>query len=79
MHGQQNVKKCRRDVSRVKDFENWKNFWNVVCFIKSPYNLLNLKHRKPLRQEAKIQKDTRNAHTIILKKPLRLDHLKDRL
>jgi hypothetical protein len=42
-------------MSHEKDFENWMKFWNVDCFIKSPNKLLNLKYRKPPRQEAKIE------------------------
>jgi len=53
-------------------------FWNADYFIKSPNNFLNLKYRKPPRQETRIQKDARNAHRIVLKKPLKLDQLKDR-
>ena len=37
-----------------------------------------MKYWKVLRQEDKVIKATRNAHTIILKKPLRICHLKDR-
>jgi len=60
---------------RLRNLEEF--FWNVDCFIKSLNNLLNLKYRKPPRQEADTKRCKKCTHNYF-KKPLRLDHLKDR-